>query len=77
MDITKQEKKHKVEVLDKCWEYLRDNFHKFSESNKIRVALELTKKDMPNKLEGEVNAKVTMMRQVEIDGKPLEVKVGD
>ena len=77
MNTTKQEKTVKELFVGTCWQYLSDNFHKFTETNKIRIALELGKKDMPNKLEGELNTTVTIMPQVEIDGKPLEVKVGD
>jgi len=64
-------------VIKNAWEWVHDNFHKLSEPNKIKVSLAIISKDMPNKVEGEVNAKVTMMPTVRIDGKPLEVKVGD
>lgn len=49
--ITQEERKIKKEVLDKCWQYIRDNFHKLKEDKKIRVSLELIKKDMPQQLE--------------------------
>ena len=58
MNTTLEDKKIKEEVLTKCWTYLNDNFHKFSDGNKIRIALELSKKDMPTQLTGEV------MRQI-------------
>lgn len=50
--MTKEEKGYKERVVRKCWEYLNDNFHKFSEANKLRVSLELVKKDMPTHVEG-------------------------
>jgi len=52
--ITSTESYIKKEVLSKCWSYLNDNFHKFSDTNKIKIALELSKKDMPTELTGEV-----------------------
>ena len=52
--LTSQEVYAKIEVLKSCWGYLLDNFHKFSDTNKIKIALALVTKDMPTKLEGEV-----------------------
>jgi hypothetical protein len=46
-DITKEEKAARKNLLGKCYTYLCDNFHKFNETNKIRIALELVKKSMP------------------------------
>ncbi len=46
MNTTKQEKAIKELFVGKCWNYLDDNFHKFKEYNKIKVALELCKKDI-------------------------------
>jgi len=74
MNTTKYEKTLKELMLGKCWEYLHDNFHKFSESNKIKVSLALLQKDMPNKMEGGFN--VTQMPTVKIDDKPMEVNLG-
>jgi hypothetical protein len=58
--ITREEQQIKKEVLGKCWQYIRDNFHKFKEDKKIKVALELIKKDIPAQLEhsGEVSHNV-------------------
>ena len=53
-NIPSQEAYRKVEVRNKCWEYLLDNFHKFTDTNKIKIAISLVTKDMPTKLEGEV-----------------------
>ena len=76
MNTTTEEKQAKKELLNKCWTYLRDNFHKFNDTNKIRVALELVKKDMPTQLEGEIGHRITQMPAVTIDGKPLEYDIG-
>lgn len=40
-------------LVNKCWSYLHDNFHKFDQESKIKIALELCKKDMPQRLEHE------------------------
>ena len=53
MNTTTSEKKIKELFIGKCWEYLDDNFHKFSETNKIKIALELCKKDLPQEITGE------------------------
>ena len=42
-------------VVENCWNYLLENFHKFNEHNKIKVALAVVSKDMPTKLEGADN----------------------
>lgn len=68
-------RKIKHEVVENCWKYLKDNFHKFSESNKIKVALTLTQKDMATILEGEFTATVKMP-SITIDDKPVEFKIG-
>ena len=47
MDITGEEKQYREKLLGKCYEYLYDNFHKFSDTNKIRIALELVKRRLP------------------------------
>ena len=75
MNTSYEEKKNKRILLQKGWEYLNDNFHKFSEDNKIRIALELVKKDMPTILEGDINTNITQMGRVVIDGQPLEPKI--
>ena len=49
--IVSQEIKSKV--IQNSWNYIFDNFHKFTEANKIKVVLAIIAKDMPSKLEGE------------------------
>ena len=62
------------ELINKCSVYLNENFHKFSQSNKIKIALEIFKKKMPERLEGNFN--VTLMPDVKIGGKTLELNIG-
>jgi len=43
----KQGKATKELVVGKCWEFFNDNFHKFSQANKIKIGLALCTRDMP------------------------------
>lgn len=52
MNTSKQEKTIKQLFVGKCWTYLNDNFHKFTEDNKIKIALTLSSKDIPQEIEG-------------------------
>lgn len=53
MNTTLAEKKSKENVVRKCWKFFDDNFHKFNQLNKIKIALALCTKDMPTQLEGD------------------------
>ena len=59
MNTSKQEKTIKQLFVGECWEYLRTNFRKFNQTNKIKIALELCKKDVPQQFTGELQ--VTQM----------------
>lgn len=74
MNIDRTEKTIKELFTHTCWEYLRDNFHKFSEVNKIKIALTLAQKDLPQEVKGNYN--VTSMPIVKVDDKPLEANIG-
>ena len=65
------------QVLTQSWSYLRDNFHKFSETNKIKVALALTTKNIPIQSTVDGNLNVTMMPAISINDKPKEYSLGD
>lgn len=65
MNTTKREKTIKELFVGECWEYLRDNFHKFSQPNKIKIALTLAQKDMPQQIEGDLNHRVTEMPSIQ------------
>ena len=58
-----------------CWSYLRDNFHKFNQTNQIKVALELVKKDLPDKTDGSSPA-VVIMGEIKRGGVPVRFNVG-
>ena len=75
MNITGREKDVKNIVVGKCWDYLNDNFHKFSDGNKLKVALELCKKNMPQEMTGQVN--FVQMPTITKDGKPLDYNIGE
>ena len=72
---TKEDINIKPDLIHKCWKYLFDNFHKFSEVNQIKIALELCKKDQPTKLEGGLS--FTQMTTATMNGQPLENNVGN
>lgn len=63
MNTTKQEKTIKELFIGECWKYLSDNFHKFNQTNQIKIALALAMKDIPQKVEGDV--KVTEMPAIQ------------
>jgi len=80
INIKHYDKRLKSKVIGRCWEYIDDNFHKLSETNKIKVSLELIKRDIPQKIEGEVT--VTQMPTIKAGDSrlgllPLELKIGD
>lgn len=61
MNTTLEQKKAKLELLYKTWTYLNDNFHKFTELNKIKIALALNLRDMPTQVEGELKGGETQV----------------
>lgn len=73
--LTGREKTIKELFIGKCWSYLDSNFSKFTEANRIKIALALCQKDMPTIMEGGLN--VTQMPTVKKDGKEMELQIGD
>jgi len=53
---SKVEQNKKEKLLDKCYTYLQDNFHKFNTTQKISIAKDLVGKDIGRKLEHEAGA---------------------
>lgn len=74
-NTTAREKSIKELFIGECWEYLRVNFRKFNQTNQIKIALELCKKDIPQVMEGEI--KYTSMQMIRIEQKPLSLDLGD
>lgn len=62
---TKFELETKHDLLEKCYSYLNNNFSKFSESNKIKVALALTTKDLTQKIEH--SGEIQLTKEVRIE----------
>jgi len=58
-----------------CHDYLIDNFHKFTEANKIKIATVLCGKMAPQHIEGNYN--VTKLEKVKINGKSQELHIGN
>ena len=75
-NTSKHEKRIKDLFVGKCWEYLNDNFHKFTDTNKIKVALTLVQKDMPQEIEGMNLQQVVMMGEIKKGEKPLRYNIG-
>ena len=46
MNIKKEQLVKEI-LLGKCWSFFNDNFHKFSNNNKIKIGLALCCKDFP------------------------------
>ena len=44
----------KSQVIQNCWDYVYNNFHKFKDDHKLKVVLAIISKDMPTKVEGDV-----------------------
>ena len=61
--------------IRKCWSYLHDNFHKFNESNQIKIALTLAQRDMPEKVEG-MSQQVVIMGEIKRQGSPVRYNLG-
>ena len=70
----KEDRNSKPELVHKCWAYLNDNFHKFTEDKQIKIALEMCKKDLPTTIQGNLN--VTLMNDVKIGDNKLEIDIG-
>jgi hypothetical protein len=55
------------------WEYIDQNFHKFSDNNKVKVCLALAQKDMPTQLDGKVSETIINIIKAGIpEDKPKE-----
>ena len=77
---TGREKIATEELVNKCKVFLNDNFHKFTEANKIKISLSLITKSMPTQLEG--NFVFNEMPTAKIGNRigeliPLELDIGD
>jgi len=76
-DITREEKQARELLINRSYTYLNDNFHKFTETNKIRVALEIIKKAMPTQLEHSGEVIYTKMTHIKVEHNPMELSFGD
>ena len=72
-------KKKQERLYQLCHDYLIDNFHKFSEANKLKVALQLSSKMVPQEKSVDMDGqlKVTMMSTIKTEtGEELEFNIG-
>lgn len=66
MNNTHEDKVATRELIDISKKYLRDNFHKFTDFNKIKIALALITKSMPNEVVHGGEIKYTEMGKVDV-----------
>lgn len=71
MNTPKHEKSVKELFRGKCWSYLNDNFHKFTQDNKIKVALALVCKDLEKDSNSGIETKIIIIRD---DKKPVVIE---
>lgn len=74
-NTTKYEKTIKEIFLGKCWEYLDENFHKFNENNKIKIALTLAQKDLPQEVKG-LSQQIVVMNDIIRNDKAGRFNIG-
>lgn len=72
-----QEQAVRREVLDMSWKYLHDNFHKFTEANKVKVSLTLCGKDIPQEIDGMNLQQIVMMGDIKKGDEPLRFNIGE
>ena len=48
---SKEEQRWLDKLLMKSYEYLHNNFHKLTENNRVKIALEIAKKSITDKVE--------------------------
>ena len=66
--------KKQIKLYEMCHDYLIDNFHKFTDTNKIKVSLAITQKLVPQKVESDFTFNKTP--DVYMDGSKMEFKIG-
>ena len=49
------------QVLSKCWQFLLVNFDKFSEANKIKIALAIAVKNVPDNENAQTETKIIIV----------------
>lgn len=77
MNTSRPEKAVKELFIGKCWQYLHDNFHKFNEPNKIKIALALATKDMPQEVNGMNLKQIVMMGEIKKGADPIRFNIGE
>ena len=73
-NIPSTESSVRAQVLGMVWQWTYENFHKFTDANKIKVSISLMGKNIPQQIDQ--NITVTQMPDITIDGRPLELRLG-
>lgn len=68
-------KKKQVRLYEMCYDYLIDNFSKFTEANKLKVALTLANRMAPQQVDG--THTVTKMETIKLGEKIQELNLGN
>jgi hypothetical protein len=64
-------------VIEKCWDYLYRHFENLNDTNKLKVALAISTKNIPQKVEGMNPTQVVIMGEIKRpDGSPLRYNLG-
>lgn len=74
-DLSRAELEVKKQFIRRCWSYLNDNFHKFTQANQIKIALAIAMKDIPQEHTGEI--RYTAMSTITIENKTLDLDIGE
>ena len=77
MNTSEREKSAKELLMGTSWKYLLDNFHKFKQASKIKIALTLCSKDIPQEIIGDMTHKITQMPTIEKGNRLLEYNIGN
>lgn len=76
-DLTKREKLEKETLYQIGYEYLRKNFHKLSQSNKIRVAISMLQIFNKDDSKSATDIKqIVVMTEIKKDDNPIRFVIG-
>jgi len=64
-------------AIGKMWQDIVDNYHKYSESNRIKIMAAILGKDVPQHTTIDGNYTTTKLDKIKIDDKPLEYQIGN
>jgi len=75
--LTSQKHTARELAIGKLWQEIVDNFHKYSEANKIKLMAAVLGKDVPQHTTIDGNYNVTKMPTVKLQEKEQELTLGN